>query len=87
MRLRATTMLTTPRTTMANGSGHHQCSQNTLKLPWLLSRPVQKTPNKMSRTPTAAPVRLAIELTTTGYLRRAVDALALCPPEACGTGG
>ena len=72
---------------MANGSGHHQCSQKTLTLPWLLSRPVQKTPSKMSRAPTAAPMRLAIELTTTGYLRRTVDALALGPSEAGGTGG
>ena len=87
MRLRAATRLTTPRTTMASGNGHHQCSQNTLKLPWLLSRPVQKTPNKISRTPTAAPMRLAIELTTTRYLRRAVDALALGPWEASGKGG
>jgi hypothetical protein len=59
---------------MANGTGHHQCSQKTLRLPWLLSRPVQKTPSKMNKTPTAAPMRLAIELTTTGYLRRAVAA-------------
>jgi hypothetical protein len=84
---RAATRLSTPKATMASGKGHHQCSQKTLRLPWLLSRPAQKTPSKMSNTPPAAPMRLAIELTPTGYLWRAAAAAPGGTSETSGKGG
>ncbi len=84
---RAATRLSTPKTTMASGKGHHQCSQKTLRLPWLLSRPAQKTPSKMNKTPAAAPMRLAIELTPTGYRWRAAAAPPAGASEGSGKGG
>jgi hypothetical protein len=71
-RQRAAITLATPNTTMANGSGHHQCSQKTLRLPWLLSRPVQKTPSTISTTPATNPMRRKTDVTTKGYLRKAL---------------
>jgi hypothetical protein len=66
----ATITLAIPSTIMASGRGHHQCSQKTLRLPWPLSRPAQKTPRTTSTAPTTTPMRLRSSLTKTGYRRR-----------------
>jgi hypothetical protein len=70
---------------MASGTGHHQCSQKTLKLPWLLSRPVQKTPRTTKTVPTTAPARLRLNLTRTRYPRR-TEGACRCPDVDPGDG-